>query len=97
MISVPYHHDHTVMYVFTGHWVGDPCEFGLLTVCTSNEVHEVGQQFGDVHSQQLLTGMGMNTSFTRLVAEAYYQGNSLLMTMRKTCLEMCFRINCLLN
>ncbi|XP_046358595.2 28S ribosomal protein S30, mitochondrial-like [Haliotis rufescens] len=62
--------------VVAGHWVGDPCEFGLLTVCTSNEVHEVGQQFGDVHSQQLLTGMGMNTSFTRLVAEAYYQGFS---------------------
>ncbi|XP_046576659.1 39S ribosomal protein S30, mitochondrial-like [Haliotis rubra] len=62
--------------VVAGHWVGDPCEFGLLTLCTSNEVREVGQQFGDVQEQQLMTGMGMNTSFTRLVAEAYYQGFS---------------------
>ena len=67
--------EYKILYHFTGHWVGDPCEFGHLTVqVLGNKYDTMLEDHGDKHLDQESLCWGLTAGFGSTLSQAHNQG-----------------------
>ena len=64
-----------MLVAITGHWIGDPCEYCLMSVhvmptAFCNHLRELGDEFVD----EARVGFGMTAGFGSCTAQAHNQG-----------------------
>ncbi|XP_041360632.1 39S ribosomal protein S30, mitochondrial-like [Gigantopelta aegis] len=62
--------------VVAGHWLGDPCEFGQLSMLLTNQIQQQVDyhQYSKQYELEFEKNLGLSASFVWLVAQAHTQG-----------------------